>query len=139
MGGAIASPKPGLTLPPPGPPQPPPAVAIPMAENQSTVVETKLTSEREVLESKLHPALLAAFDCATKAQQECNLINAGKVEVEVFLTQESQNVLDQLRKLGFEPTEGHTEKRVLKGRLPVEKLQSLAQIAEVKFVSPIRK
>jgi Ca-activated chloride channel family protein len=131
MGRVIASPKPG--------PPPPPAVAIPKAGNQPTVVETKLSPERKALESKLHPALLAAFDCAVKAQQECKLVDAGKIEVQVFLTQNSANVVDQLRKLGFEPAEGHGEGKILKGRLPVEKLQAFAQIAEVRFVSPIRR
>jgi Ca-activated chloride channel homolog len=135
MGDVIASPKPGPALPPP----PPPAVAVSRAENQTTVVETKLTPERKALESKLHPAVLAAFDCAAKAQQECKLVDAGKVEVQLFLTQKSANVVDQLSKLGFGAAEGHSAAKMLRGCLPVEKLQALAQIAEVRFVSLLRR
>jgi Ca-activated chloride channel family protein len=134
MGNVIAAPRVSQSVQP----MPPPAVGA-VGTKDSSRSETKLSPERKALESKLHPALLAAFDCAAKAQQECKLVDAGKVEVQVFLTQESASVLDQLRKLGFEPAEGHSAAKMIKGRLPVEKLQELAQIAEVRFVSPIRK
>ena len=137
MGGVIASPN-GLPMQA-APPPPPPISAVGGGDRESSDSAAKLSPERKTLDSKLHPALLAAFDCAVKAQQECKLVNAGKVEVQIFLTQDSASVVGQLRKLGFEPAEAHSAAKMLKGRLPVEKLQALVQIAEVRFVSPVRK
>jgi Ca-activated chloride channel family protein len=90
------------------------------------------------LESKLHPALVEAFDCAAQQQQECKLVHGGKVEVQVWLKKGSTTVLEQLRRAGFEPTTDNSKARMFIGHLPLEKLQALAQIADVQFVSPVR-
>jgi hypothetical protein len=98
----------------------------------------KLTPERQALDSKLHPSLLEAFDCAAKKEDHCKVVHDGKVEIQIWLTANSASVLDALRKAGFEPAAGQLEKTVV-GKLPVEKLQTLAQMSEVKFVSLVRK
>ena len=94
--------------------------------------------ERKVLESKLQPALLAAFDCAKQQGHDCKLVHDGRVEVEVWTTKRSVTLLDQLKKMGFEAG-GQSGRKVLVGQLPVERLQELAQLAEVQFVSTIRR
>jgi len=66
-------------------------------------------------------------------------VHDGKVEVQIWLTENSASVLDELRKAGFEPAAGQSPTRTLVGKLPVEKLQALAQMSEVKFVSLVRK
>ena len=101
--------------------------------------EAKLTPERKVLESKLHPSLLEAFDCVAKKPPGCKLEHDGKVEVQVWLTKLAPDVLEKLHAAGFEVASGHTTGTVLVGKLNIEKIEALAQIAEVKFVSPIRK
>src|SRR6266496_2963874 len=131
-GSALAVPK--LAVPPPAPP--PPADAVNSAENSAA--RAKLTPEREALESKLHPSLLEAFDCAAKKQPDCKLVHDGKVEVQIWLTANPASVLDTLRKAGFEAS-AHQAEKTLIGTLPVEKLQALAQMTEVKFVSLVRK
>jgi len=98
-----------------------------------------LSPERKQLESKLHQSLIEAFDCAAKGEPRCALVKDGKVEIEVFLTRATGGVLDQLRKLGFEPANANASSKTLKGRLLVAQLQALARIAEVKFVSPVRR
>ena len=45
----------------------------------SSRVQVALTPERKALESKLHPSLLEAFDCAAKKQDDCQLVQDGKV------------------------------------------------------------
>ncbi|PYV65349.1 MAG: hypothetical protein DMG95_01890, partial [Acidobacteria bacterium] len=120
----------------PPPPSPPPVDA---PSSPTKPEQPKLTPERKALESKLHASLLEAFDCATKQLQECNLVHDGKVEVQIWLTENSASVLDELRKAGFEPAAGQSPTRTLVGKLPVEKLQALAQMSEVKFVSLVRK
>jgi hypothetical protein len=102
-------------------------------------VQAKLAPERKALESKLHPSLLEAFHCASKKEQVCKLVHDGKVEVQLWLTNSSPEILEKLRAAGFESAADHPAGTTLPGKLNVEKLQALAQIAEVKFVSPIRK
>jgi Ca-activated chloride channel homolog len=117
------------------PPSPPPA-DVPSSPTKAG--QPKLTPERKALESKLHPSLLEAFDCAAKQEHDCKLVHDGKVEVQIWLTENSAGMLEQLRQSGFEPAVPQAGKS-LAGTLPVEKLQALAQMKEVKFVSLVRK
>jgi hypothetical protein len=61
------------------------------------------------------------------------------VELQVWLTKTSLEILEKLRAAGFESAADHPTGTTLVGSVKIEKLQALAQIAEVKFVSPIRK
>ena len=95
---------------------------------------------RDVHQSRVRVAgFPEAFDCAAKRDHDCKLVHDGKVEIQIWLTENSAGVLDELQKAGFEPAAGHSAGRTLTGKLPVEKLQLLAQIREVKFVSEVRK
>jgi len=95
--------------------------------------------ERKALESKLQPALLAAFDCAKQQGHDCKLVHNGAVEIEVWTIKRSAILVDELKKIGFKAGAEHSGGKVLAGQLPVEKLQELAQLAEVQFVSTIRR
>src|SRR5262249_14803515 len=67
VGGAVW-PMPKFPIPAP----PPPPIANAATESSETRV--KLSPERKTLESKLHPSLLEAFDCAAKQQHDCKLV-----------------------------------------------------------------
>jgi Ca-activated chloride channel family protein len=101
--------------------------------------EEKLTGERAVLESKLHPALLEAFDCWKKSGPDCKLAPGGAVEVQVWLTDDSSAVLEQLKALGFTMSQARSREKVFVGHLPADKLADLAKISAVRFVSPVRR
>lgn len=122
---------------------PPPPVPPAKSRNGSPQVGASnapsTNPERALLETKLHPALLEAFDCWKKSGQECKLIQAGKVDVQIFLTDESAAVAEQLKALGFEMMQNRPKEKMLIGHLPVEKLGALAKVAQVKFVSPVRR
>jgi len=126
-------------------PPPPPRVSQPMmvagAEDTAPSVpaEEKPTGERAMLESKLHPALLEAFDCWKKSGQDCKLVKDGTVEVQLWLTDDSSAVLEQLNALGFITSHARQKDKVLVGRLPTEKLADLAKISAVRFASPVRR
>jgi len=98
----------------------------------------KATGERAVLESKLHPALLEAFDCWKKTGSDCKLAPGGTVEVQVWLTDISTAVLEEIKKLGLTGSQAPTKEKVIVGKLPAEKLGDLAKISAVRFVSPLR-
>jgi len=131
-GGALQSPS---TIPVP----PPATQAMTVTETDgppSIIPDQKPTGERAVLESKLHPALLAALDCWKKSGTDCKLAPSGKVEVQVWLTSNSAAVLEQLRAIGLTVSEARPKEVI--GHLPLEKLADLAKISAVRFVSRAR-
>ena len=101
--------------------------------------EEKPTGERALLESKLHPALLEAFDCWKKSGPDCQLTPGGTMEVQVWLTDDSGGVLEQLKALGFTMSQARGKEKAIIGHLPAEKLADLAKVSAVRFVSPVRR
>jgi hypothetical protein len=129
-------------IPVPAPPPPPATQPMISAESEaspSVTPEQKPTGERAVLESKLHPALLAAFDCWKKSGTDCKLAPSGKVEVQVWLTNNSGAVLEHLKAIGFTVSQARPKERVMIGHLPLDKLADLAKISAVRFVSRVRR
>jgi Ca-activated chloride channel family protein len=125
---------------PPGPP-PPNSVAgealdVEAASTPSAKNE-KPTSERSVLESKLHPALLQAFDCWKKSGDQCKTVQDGKVQIQIFFTGSSTDITNELRALGFVTGSKGPSGKVLAGSLPIGKLPAMARLAAVNFVSLI--
>jgi hypothetical protein len=99
--------------------------------------EPKLSPARQVLESKLQPELLKTFDCWKKSGADCGRVRSGKVHLQIFLGNNSAALRERIKSLGFEQTK--SQSNVLTGALPIEKLEALAQIAEVSFVSTVRR
>jgi hypothetical protein len=117
---------------------PPPPGDV-LGSRESSDHEPPLSAERKLLESKLQPSLLEAFDCAAKQQHDCKLVHDDKIEIEVWLAKNSASVIEQLRKLGLEPESDRASARGLVGKFPVARLELLAQMPEVRFVSNARR
>jgi hypothetical protein len=105
----------------------------------STPLEGKPTGERALLESKLSPAILRAFDCWKKSGRECKQAKDGTVELQLFLTDDSATVIDKLKALGLSVSQNRRKGKVVIGRLPVEKLADLAKLTAVRFVAVVRR
>ncbi len=118
---------------------PPPPSGDVLGSRESSDHEPPLSAERKLLESKLQPSLLEAFDCAAKQKHDCKLVHDDKIEIEVWLAKNSASVIEQLRKLGLEPESDRASARGVVGKFPVAKLELLAQMPEVRFVSLARK
>ena len=120
-----------------------PAVASPAVVSQGVVPspspDQKLTPERATLESKLSPALLAAFDCWKNQGPECKSPKEDRIEIQVFFTDNSTNVVDELKALGFIQSEDHPKQNSVVGVFPTEKLAELAQLKTVRFVALVTK
>jgi Ca-activated chloride channel family protein len=114
---------------PPGAAQPSPA----------SVPVLKAPSERAILESKLSPAVLQRLDCWKKEAVACKLAPGGTVEIQLFLTEHSAAILDQLKAAGFQITKDRTKEKVLIGRLSLDKLIDLARLQTVKYISQVRR
>jgi Ca-activated chloride channel family protein len=141
VGGGVGD---GMYSRPPGPPPPPPPPSSVVAKagpaaGPSVPADDKPAGARALLESKLHPALLKAYDCWKKSGLDCKLVKHGVVEVQLWLADESGAVLAQLEALGFTTAQARSKTKVIVGQMPAEKLAELATIAAVRFVSPPRR
>jgi Ca-activated chloride channel family protein len=132
----------------PGPPPPPPPVAGPIAtikskrevlDKDAAVPGPAPTAERRVLESKLQPALLTALDCfrkSTNGGAACRDVHSGKVEITVWFADNAPtNARSELQALGFGFTKGPVAQNVVAGVFSLDKLDDLAKLPFVKFVS----
>jgi Ca-activated chloride channel homolog len=122
---------------------PPPMVGIPSG---ATIPETapdhlapKPTGERAVLEAKLSPVLLDHFDCWKKQGSDCKLAEDGIVEIQLFLTEDSPAVIEQIEALGFSVSQDRPKERIVIGRVPMGKLAKLANVQTVRFITVVRR
>jgi Ca-activated chloride channel family protein len=94
------------------------------------------------LEEKLHRAIFAIAQKLKNKEalssDESALIRDGKVEVQVWLTEKTDETTAQLKELGFEVVSDAKNSTIVIGRLPVEKLEALAKLKFVKYVAPQR-
>jgi Ca-activated chloride channel family protein len=136
-GGVLSSPS---TIP--NAPSPPPSAAaqtVNVDAMQPAEENAKPTGERAILESKLSPVLLAAFDCWKKSAADCKQVKDGVIELQLFLTADTEEVRDQLKALGFSLSQEPTTKKMLAGRLPIDRLPALAKLDAVRFIAPLRR
>jgi Ca-activated chloride channel family protein len=135
----------------PAPPPPPPPAGGPIAKlptKTGSVADGEYfadapradlrTKERRSLEGKLQPAVLAALDCFHRARNtsaSCANVHAGKIALEIWLTADSTTTREQLRILGFELTQDHHARKMLAGNLALDKLEALARLDAVQFIS----
>ena len=91
--------------------------------------------------AKLHPSLLAIVDRLkdpklAASADEAKFVREGKAEVQIWLTEKSEATLAKLKALGFEVVLDPKSAKLVIGRLTIEKLEALAEIAEVRYVAP---
>jgi Ca-activated chloride channel family protein len=106
-------------------------------------LEKELSPEekrRQDLVSKLAPALVAIVDRLKKQAVadpgEAQFVRDGKADVQIWLTEKSEESLAQLKELGLEVLLDATSGKLIIGRLPVEKLEALADLKFVRYVAP---
>jgi TonB family protein len=109
------------------------------AATSATPPLTPLTEDHSL--SKLHPSLAAVVNRLKNKQTQASADEAkftrdGKAEIQVWLTDKSAATIEQLKKLGFEVILNPQSSKLIIGRLPVEKLAALAELAVVKYVAP---
>jgi Ca-activated chloride channel homolog len=96
-------------------------------------------AERRLLESKVQPALVAALDCFRKSPNggaSCQNVHSGKVEIMVLFTGNAPaNARALLQTLGFAFTKGPVAQNMVMGALSIDKLDDLAKLPFIKFVS----
>jgi hypothetical protein len=93
------------------------------------------------LRSKLHPGVLAVVIRLRDKQtspttDEQRFVRDGKAEVQVWMTEKSAEAITKLKELGFEVVLDQKNSSLIIGRLAIEKLEALADLKYVRYVSP---
>jgi len=93
------------------------------------------------LQSKLHPSVFAVVVRLRNKQNtpgtgEEKFIRDGKAEIQVWLTDKSAQTSAKLKELGFEVVLDSKTSKLIIGRLAIEKLEALADLKFVRYVSP---
>ncbi len=96
---------------------------------------------RREQQTKLHPSILALIErlnnqSAQPGADEAKFVRDGKAEVQVWLTDKSEEALTQLKQIGFEVVLDQKTSKLVIGRLPIEKLAALAELKFVRYVAP---
>ena len=112
-----------------------------MVEKQAPVARSAEEVKLDQLSSKLHPTLLAVVrrllaKQTVPAADEVRFVRDGKAEVQVWLTDKSEQTMATLKELGFEVILDRKTSKLLIGRLPIEKLEALGELKVVTYVSP---
>jgi Ca-activated chloride channel family protein len=121
---------------------PPAELGVIASQPTPTPAPTNLLAQQSnELEEKLHRAVFAVVQKLKNKEtlssvDESALIRDGKAEVQVWLTEKTDEALAQLKELGFEVVVETRNSKIVIGRLPVEKLEALAKLKFVKYVAP---
>jgi hypothetical protein len=93
------------------------------------------------MQTKLHPSIIFVIDWlkAPKAgllTDQAKFVHDGKAEIQIFLTDKSDETMAKLKELGFEIVLDPKTAKMVIGRLPVAKLAALAELKFVRYVAP---
>jgi Ca-activated chloride channel family protein len=90
--------------------------------------------------TKMHPALVSLVDRvnrkAAPAAQESGFVRNGKAELQVWLSDTSPAVLEQLKKLGFEVVAQPQSSKMIIGRIAVAQVSALGALDAVRYMAP---
>lgn len=102
---------------------------------------TAKDAERQRLRSKLHASVAAVIERLNNRAQpsadEAKFVRNNKAEVQVWLSDKSESTVAQLKRLGFEIVLEPKSAKLLIGRIAIDKLEELAKLNFVTYVSPM--
>lgn len=110
---------------------------------EESVARLLESEKRQELQGKLHSSLLALVDrlkakSAQPGADEAKFVRDGKAEIQVWLTDKSEETIAQLKQLGFEVMLDPKTSKMVIGRVPIEKLAALAELAFVQYAAPMK-
>jgi len=122
--------------------------ATPAPKSQYKLEPAEITREKskeeqrlDQLRLKIHPSVFAVVRRLQDKQfipgpDEGSFIHDGKAEVQVWLTEKSEEAMKKLKELGFEVILDPKSSKLVIGRVTIEKLEALADLSFVRYVSP---
>ena len=130
--------------PPPSPSNAQSALAVNAAiidaEDEIVKLRSPAEKKRAALEARLHPSILAVVDRlknkAAAGADEAKFVRDGKAELQVWLIDKSAESLAALKALGFEVVLDPKSAKLVIGRMPIEKLEALAELKYIRYVAP---
>jgi Ca-activated chloride channel homolog len=142
-GDTAASQRPSGTLQSPSTPPVSGGFAVDRITEKDEALRILSPEEQKVqrLQTKLHPALLALVNRlkdpkATASPDEAKFVHDGKAEIQIWLTEKSDETLAKLKELGFEVVLDPKTAKLVIGRLPINKLAALAELKTVRYAAP---
>jgi len=118
-------------------PAPPPAAPSTISPRESIVKELPF----EVPRPKLHPSVLAVVQrlrrkASRPSAAESAFVRDGKANVQIWLTENSDEALNALKALGVEVVFEAKSSKLILARIPINKLGALARLKFVRYVAP---
>lgn len=97
--------------------------------------------KRARLQSLLHPSILAIVDRLKDPKlqvsaDEVKFVRGGKAEIQIWLSDKSDETMAKLKELGFEVVLDPKTAKMVIGRLPIDKLVALGELKFVRYVAP---
>ena len=108
---------------------------------RTELLDNPVDAQQRELQRKLYPSVFAVVERLRKKEplssaHEAGFIHNGKAEVQVWLTDKSDANKAKLKELGFEVVLDLGSSKVIIGRISIEKLEALAKLDFVRYVSP---
>jgi hypothetical protein len=133
MGGAGGGSGPAPSATPNAPPA--------RVESDTAFIAEPKKDALEAVRRKAHPSVLKVIERLKNKQlisssDEARFIRDGKAEVQVWLNEKSEQTLAKLKELGFEVVLDSKTSKLVIGRVSIEKLEALASLNFVRYVSP---
>jgi len=130
VGGGAAAATPGVA-----------SVNVPIVDADRPTNLSPEEQKRAQLQAKFHPSVLAVVDRLKDSKlaagaDEAKFIRNGKAEIQIWLTEKSDETIAALKALGFEVVLDPKTAKLVIGRLPIEKLAALAELKSVRYVAP---
>jgi hypothetical protein len=112
-----------------------------VGESDAMRILTPEQKKRADFQSKFHPSVLAVIDRlkdkkAAPGVDEVKFIRNGKAEIQIWLNDKSDETMAALKALGFEIVLNPQTAKLVIGRMPIEKLATLAELKSVRYVRP---
>ena len=97
--------------------------------------------KRQQLFAKLHPSIAALVKRLTDknaqpSADEIKFVQGDKAMLQVWLTDKSPELLEQLKQLGFEVVLDPKTANMVIGRIALDKLEALAELKQVRYLAP---
>jgi hypothetical protein len=91
-----------------------------------------------LLESKLKPDALAAFDCARNAQSAspaCSGVRNGKMDLRIFVGSDPKFVFKKLKKAGLRHAKLNSFETEITGSATLDRLEAIVQLSDVLLIA----
>ncbi len=103
--------------------------------------EAVMPAPPDQVRQKVHPSVFVVIERLRKKETPASItqpafVRDGKAEVQIWLNDKTPEAFAKLKELGFEVVHDPKTSKVIIGRVPIQKLEELALLQFVKYVSP---